>query len=262
MVRTLIAEDEPKILRDLRDLIPRTNPSFKVVDAVLNGQQALESIAQDLPELLITDIQMPVLTGLELIERVRRDKLPILCVILSSYPDFEYARRAISFGVFDYLLKPVDEVALAELLVKLERAVADPEFQLRRREYACLNADRSEVLAAQLVSNVERYILEHLEENINQQTLAEEFHYVAPYLSRLFKKHCGMSPTEYLTHLRIEKVQRILEGDPSIPLRNIAAVVGVSDPLYLSKLFRKRTGLSISEYRARVLARAEGGRGE
>ena len=100
MIRVFVAEDEPLILHDISDLIPKLNKTFSVTRSCTNGRQVLQALNEEIPDVLITDIQMPLITGLELIEHIVAEKLPIICVILTSYKEFDYAQKAVGLSVF------------------------------------------------------------------------------------------------------------------------------------------------------------------
>ena len=112
MIKVFIAEDEKLLLNGLITFLNSSDVPLKIIGSALNGQDAWEQIRKNPPDLLITDIRMPVMTGLELIERATRDYPEIMTIIISGYSDFEYARTSLRLNVSDYLLKPLmpDEV--------------------------------------------------------------------------------------------------------------------------------------------------------
>ena len=118
-----VVEDEPPILREILSIIESFHEDYCLLGSAVNGKDALQFLEKRGAEIdvLITDIQIPVLTGLELISHIRDSYPHILCIILTGYSDFNYARQALRYGVFDYLLKPVDE---EELHGKLREAYA------------------------------------------------------------------------------------------------------------------------------------------
>lgn len=124
MYRLLIADDEPLIARSIRQLILKTSAAFEVAEPVYDGQAALAAVAQNPPDVVFTDIRMPVMDGLTLAHRLHEDFPDVRTVILSGYDEFEYAKAAIREGVRAYLLKPLERDALAELLSQLEDELA------------------------------------------------------------------------------------------------------------------------------------------
>lgn len=129
--RVVVAEDESIILDDVIEKIGKADPFFQVVASAMNGEDALQQIEALKPDLLFTDIRMPVLDGLALIQHARRVHPDMEIVIVSGYSDFSYAQQAIKLGVTDYLLKPLRMEALTETIAglkrKLDRKAAETE---------------------------------------------------------------------------------------------------------------------------------------
>jgi two-component system, response regulator YesN len=142
MPRILIVEDEPAAGRYLRSMIELNHPEFSVAGIAANGREALAELGRLRPELVITDVKMPVMDGIELVAELRRNYPSLPAVIVSGYQEFEYARKALDTGVVDYLLKPVDPARLAEVLKRLgallsAREEAEEAEQLAR----CIKGD-------------------------------------------------------------------------------------------------------------------------
>ncbi|WP_028609285.1 response regulator transcription factor [Paenibacillus harenae] len=141
MYKVLLVDDEGFVRQGLKELINWTACGFEVMDEADNGEDALEIIRQRKPELVITDIRMPVLDGLELIRKVvQEEKLPTSFIVVSGYNEFTYAQQAVKFGVCDFILKPIDEIVLEEALISLnqklqrEAVMKGQSDQLRRSE--------------------------------------------------------------------------------------------------------------------------------
>jgi two-component system response regulator YesN len=131
MPRLLLVEDEPSAVRYLRSIIETRCAGFEVVDTAGNGAEALEKIRRLLPDIAITDIKMPVMDGIELASRIGREFPFMYTVIVSGYQEFEYARRALSSGVVDYLLKPVNAGQLKKLLESIGGKLAKDYYAKR-----------------------------------------------------------------------------------------------------------------------------------
>ncbi|WP_375104017.1 response regulator [Paenibacillus sp. RS8] len=118
MIKVMIVDDEPKLREGLRSLIPWEKLGYTVVATAANGLQALEKYHTFYPELIVADIRMPGMDGLEMISELRKEGSESHVLILSGHADFEYAKRAIGYRIDGYLLKPVDE---DEMIVCLEQ---------------------------------------------------------------------------------------------------------------------------------------------
>ncbi|OUS74869.1 hypothetical protein B1748_20010 [Paenibacillus sp. MY03] len=125
--RIVVAEDEPPILRDLIQKIEGMGAGFRVVGQAWDGEEALERVRTLRPDVLLTDIHMPMRSGLSLIEAVKAEFQGIVCVILSGYREFDFAQRALQLGVDDYLVKPVTPEAF-ERAIRAAKAKADERY--------------------------------------------------------------------------------------------------------------------------------------
>lgn len=122
MYRILIADDEPMIRIGLQKLVEQSGQPIAGIRTAENGVQALERIREERPDFLFTDIRMPRMDGLELCKQVAEMDADIQTVVISGYSDFEYAQKCVSYGVKEYLLKPINKKAINEVLEKLARA--------------------------------------------------------------------------------------------------------------------------------------------
>lgn len=137
MYKVMLVEDEPPILNMIKDIINSYDNDFHVCFTAYNGRDALKHMEKNIPEVLITDIRMPFVDGLELISKVNELYPDVICIILSGFSDFEYARSAIRLNVFDYLLKPIQLSALKNLFSKIKDILDQKKSEL---EYELLNA--------------------------------------------------------------------------------------------------------------------------
>ncbi len=120
MYSVLVADDEPAARKHIETIIARKCPGYYVSGSVSNGGEALKKVRQLQPDVLITDIRMPVLNGIELVKRIVEEKEDIIIVLVSGYSDFSYAQSAIRLGVSDYILKPVVPLELQRMLENME----------------------------------------------------------------------------------------------------------------------------------------------
>ena len=134
----LVAEDEPLALRTVCSIIEKRCPNFRVIATAENGRDALDKVRELKPDLVISDIKMPLLSGVEMAEIIHRESPDICVLIISGYAEFEYAQSAIRSGVTDYLLKPIDQDQLNEVLektcqvLKRQKEYASAEDEIRR----------------------------------------------------------------------------------------------------------------------------------
>lgn len=241
--RVIVAEDEPLLLKNTIDKIHKLDVGFEVVGSAQTGVQALELVERHHPHLLITDIRMPVMDGLELIEKARETQPGLDCVIVSGYSNFEYARRACRLQAFDYLLKPVDPEALKEVLLRLRAHYGEEE---RGMEEVFPTAGQS---AQEVAEMLRRYLDAHYSEDVKMSLIAGSMNYSAGHLTHIFQQAFGVTPSKYLINLRIRKAQQLLATDSSLTIRAIGEMVGYPEQGYFSRIFKKYAGMNPQQYR-------------
>ena len=255
MIRVLIAEDEAPIGRELKTLIHSLDSSFEVTRHALNGKEAIHFLKNEPIDVLFTDINMPVVDGFALLSHVKEYYPNIRCVILTGFSEFSYAKKAVSFGVVEYLLKPIDVNELASLLGKLRQQVNASNDYYHQQDSSTKEAIpmkkyvSSKVERKKLLLKIEKYLRDNYDQPISTKQLGETFGLVPSYLSKLYRNHYGLSPKDFVTQLRIQRAKTLIRESDEFFVRDVAALVGYDDPLHFSKLFRKATGYSPSEYR-------------
>lgn len=128
MINVLVVEDEPPILRGICTKIRKTHSDFNIIHTAYNGQEAINYLASHTVDVIFTDINMPMMTGLELLEYVNISYPHIITIILSGYQEFNYAKKAIKFNAYDYLLKPLESDALHTLLHQISIELSTKKY--------------------------------------------------------------------------------------------------------------------------------------
>lgn len=132
MLRILFVDDEPFILQGLSVLIDWEKEGFEIAGTAANGLEAIRFLKNNEVDLILADIRMPAMSGLELLEKLRTEGISdAYFIILSGYSDFEYARKALQYGCMDYILKPVRKT---ELIAALDKVKAESSLTLRKRK--------------------------------------------------------------------------------------------------------------------------------
>lgn len=247
MIGMVIADDELIIRQGLMS-INWDKYGVTVLGAAANGNEALSMIISGHPQILITDIRMPGMDGLKLIEASKEYVPEIQSILLTGYEDFSYAKTAISLGAVDYILKPSDPDEIIEA-VKKAKGKINEILQLKNLETNC----KTQKIKNRVIRDVLEYIEKHYSEDISLYTAAEYVHMNHIYISRLFKRELGETFLETLTKYRLKKACELL-ADCEYKIYEISSMVGIFDPGYFSQVFKKYYGLTPSEYRDRLLA--------
>ena len=127
MYRVIIADDERIIREGISQKINWKRLNLELVDLAENGKDAYEKIIEKKPDIVITDIKMPGMNGLELIDKVIKNYKNIRFIILSGYDEFEFAKKAMKHGIKHYLLKPTDEDEISKVLKAVKKDIKDEE---------------------------------------------------------------------------------------------------------------------------------------
>jgi two-component system response regulator YesN len=143
MWKVMIADDEPKIRRGLRTSIERIRPDMRVVAEAEDGETALALVRKEAPDIVMIDVRMPFLSGLELIEKINELRSDCIIIVVSGHDEFEYAQRALQLKVFEYLLKPVPQDVLAGVLSRAEQALTESRRQRHYVAWAHEQLERS-----------------------------------------------------------------------------------------------------------------------
>lgn len=132
MLKVLIADDEEAIRKGLKKIITSANIGLNVIGEASDGEIALEMAEKLKPDIMLIDINMPFLNGLDFLDKVNKLIPDAITIIISGYDEFEYARKALQLGVFDYILKPVNRKKLIDTLL---RAIDAYNKKMKEKEY-------------------------------------------------------------------------------------------------------------------------------
>jgi two-component system, response regulator YesN len=232
-LKILIVDDEPLILKGLVKIVEEVAPAGSDICSAFNSPEALENMKRFMPDVAITDINMPEMNGFELIQEARREGLCDRFIILTGYDDFEYVRQALRSGVVDYLLKPLDRDEIAVLLSRVLEELPAASYPEYTR-----HAER--ILAYLQVNYMNDLSLDHL---------AERMRLHPNYISSLFKKETGDTFVNYLNSLRIREAQKLLKSQSHLTVEAISRQVGFDTKHYFAKVFKKYAGMPPGAYR-------------
>ncbi|MDR1580573.1 MAG: response regulator [Synergistaceae bacterium] len=246
MYNVLIVDDEPIIRAGMCKFIDWEKAGFKIVGTAENGHSALRQYRRTPADLVVTDISMPRMDGLDLIRQIKNENGLTVFIIISGYDQFEYARQGIKLAVTDYLLKPIDEDELLKTLSAIKRRLDE------QRNVEKPRADFFQDLLSGNIHPALRQMLLFMEKNlcgqISLNALSQLFKISPCYISQLFKKELGVNFLDLVMRMRVEK-SKVLLSDMTLRISDIAYMTGFSDVHYFSRVFKRATNLTPSEYR-------------
>lgn len=267
LLKIVLVEDEFYIRETLKRVIDWKTEGCEIVDEAASGKQAIDKIRKQHPDLILLDINLPDINGFEVIERLKQEGEKSKIIIITGYDTFEFAKKAISYGVTDYILKPV---MAAELINVIRRVSARTrEEKKEKMAFQQLTDDICRLIplvdAKTLKNNQQlapeqeskhgliRKIKQFVEENIGNEELnvdyvSKKLFLNTSYLSHVFKKETEQGLREYIYALRMNHAYDIAVNSEK-SLEEIAEEVGYKDAAYFGKCFKKYYGVSISNIR-------------
>lgn len=255
-MQIMIIDDEELLVKGFYKMLPWEHLGMKIVADASNGQEALYKLLDlknhniNLPDIIITDIKMPVMDGIELTRQLQKEYPDIPILVLSNYEDYDNVRMAMKCGARDYLLKAgLSSGQLKEYLLKLK---AELETEKKPKSEISAAEEKKETGASTFqnknIQKVVEYIDQHYtEKEVTLSFLAAKFYIQKNYLCTIFKQEMNKNLTDYIVELRMKKAKALMRTT-SLSITEIAARVSYHDLSYFNRLFRKETGLSPREY--------------
>lgn len=250
MYNILIVDDEPLVRRGIKTFVDFDALKIQHIFEAENGEQGLEIFKREEIHIVLADINMPRMNGLDFAKAIKAISPRCKIALITGYDYFDYARNAVKIGVDDYILKPVSKKDITEIII-----------QLINKYNETLKYDRLEKVIHQMKGDqglsdeqgyeqqITWYIESHLGNHaLSLSELAQQIGLSQGYLSGLFKKLYGLSFQEYVVKSRIEKA-KVLILTTDMKNYEIAEAVGFEDPNYFATKFKKEVGVSPKQYK-------------
>lgn len=255
MYKVLIVEDEEMIRIGIRYSIDWIKADCIVIDDASNGEDGLNKIATLKPDIVITDINMPIMDGITMIEKGAK-KAIFSAIIVSGYDEFELAQKAINLGVCEYLIKPLEQ---EEVFKALDRAKTQVDLK-KKYELIKEEADTFDIevlpidlytgnhAASKHVNKMTAYIQGNYQQRISIQDLVEELGMSSTYLNQRFKAATTYTFNDFLNRYRIQMALNLMKSGEDAKIYNIASDVGFSDYKYFISVFKKYVDYTPSHF--------------
>lgn len=256
MYKILFVDDDTTIRSVIKSYRIWEHSEFYIERFAENEKEALDILQKERFALVITDIRMPVIDGLELVRKMR-ERGDRTCVILSSaYGDFKYAKEGIRLGVLDYIEKPYTQEKLEEALVYARRHLTQNQsVNIVENIYEVMftQIEKNRLYDMLLQENVDALsfcsnMAEHLEEDNLIDKVSREVELSRDYLGRIFKARTGFSLSEFSTALKIDQAKKLLT-ESNLKIYEISDRLGYATVDYFSRLFRNYAGQTPAAYR-------------
>lgn len=239
MLSLLIAEDEYIVRQGISSLVDFEHFQITQIKEAENGKEAWALCQNQDFDIILADINMPFLNGIELSQLVKEKSPKTHIIFITGYDRFDYALEALKLGADDYLLKPFSKNDIEDTLEKIIEKIKEEKTHTTLDELV----DNSEK------KDLEKKILKHLSEtDFSLKKLAQELNFNVSYLSQLIKKELGISFQDYLIQERMKKAQLLLLTT-ELKIYEIAEAVGFEDMNYFSQRFKQIVGMTPRAYK-------------
>lgn len=269
MIRLLIADDEKLEREALAELVQRRFEREVVLEVAENGRKAADTAVLWGADLILMDIEMPGMSGLDAARAVLAQWPSCRVIFVTAYSLFQYAHEAVHLGACDYLLKPVDpdeleasvrramrQIETERKLEELAAARPQPEQTETEEEAEDAPEESENSQTALVMAHVRRYLEDNYMFDLSLDSVGEILHISPAYLSAQFKKYQKMNFLDCLTELRINAAKELL-ADPFRSSAEVASMVGYEDASYFARAFKKRTGMTPTQYRRQAGRKAK-----
>ena len=249
MLKVVIVEDEDIIRKGLVCTVDWQSMGACVVGEASDGEQGLQVVREQQPDVVLTDIRMPRISGLAMAEALQQSGSRAAIVFLTSYADFAYAQEALRLGAADYLLKPVEEEELRAVLQKLARTEGEkgqPETSNLPELVDWLGLLQQDGLNP-YVRDVLGLIVAHYRERLSVEQTADALGISASYLSRKLKEKTGHTFNSLVTRYRLQQSLALLR-EGRLRVYEVAEQVGFSDYKNFAQVFRKYLAMTPSQF--------------
>lgn len=246
MLKVLVVDDESVVRSGIVLGVDWASMGCVVVGEASNGEEGIAAAERYKPNLIITDIRMPHMDGIEMMTELRHRGFRSHVILLTAYSDFPYVRSALRLGAADYLVKPFRD---QELVAAIDRIREQEQLQTSMSTQEMLRLSKGD--KSRYVLDAMNYIAEHYSDSdISITPIARSLSVSESHLSHVFKKETSYTIVNYLTQYRIHMAMKLLQ-DRRYKVYEVAEMVGYRDVAYFGSTFKKLTGMSPSEYQDR-----------
>lgn len=249
MYKLLVVEDEYEIRTGLCKYFPWNEIGFEVIGQAENGKQALDFIQKNSVDVLLCDIKMPVMTGIDLAEELFKQKSKIKVIFLSAYRDFEFAQKALSFGVKNYVVKSTKYNELISVFRKISEELDEENFfKIEEMKKAHKDDEGAHCYNDRVITMIKNYVKEHYKD-VELEDISAFVHLNPYYISKFFKQKTRQNFSDYLLSVKMEKALELLK-DIRYKIYEVSMMVGYSNVKNFTRTFKSYYGRSPSEFRS------------
>ena len=249
-MNVILVDDEEVAVNALKRRVDWKKYGVDEVYIAHSMQEAQSVFQEKVIDVMLSDIEMPQGSGLDLFEWVKSYYPTVECVYVTCHPEFDYMRKALQLGSADYVLKPIDYAELDGVLsqlverVRRQRRIESIPSEIMQKA----SGEEDERPKDDVITAVKRYVREHIQEDIYIADIARQVFLNEQYLMRTFKKTTVVSILEFITNERLWLAKELLTNT-SYPINRVADMVGYGNYSYFTKIFKRNTGMTPQVFR-------------
>ena len=237
----LIIDDETKLLKSMEKLF---KDEFHIHTAP-SGKEGLMILDRQHISMVLLDLNMPQMTGVEVLEEIRKKGYSVKVVIMTGGRNYEWTRRCADLSVHGFIEKPFDPDELIKRINNILSAKKDTKIQeILENEF-----DKKKRSLNPIFAKAISYIEDNFPKELSREEIAAKLDISPQYLSTLFKEECGLQLKEFINRCRIERSLEFIKDNPSLPVKDLAESVGMNDQNYFCRLFKKHTGKTPTDFK-------------
>ncbi|MDT8316943.1 MAG: response regulator [bacterium] len=241
----LIVDDEVNLLKSLARFL---KDEFHIHTAQ-SGKEGLMVLSRHPVSMILLDLSMPDMNGIEVLEEIRRKEYPLKVVIMTGRRDYDWSRRCADLAVNGFIEKPFHP----EDMLKRMRLILDAKRCKGVHDMLGEAFNKKQDSISPTLKRTLSYIEANFPKKISREEIAEYLGISPQYLSRLFRDECGIQLKDFINKCKIEKALEHIKTNPSISIGDIAESVSISDPNYFCRLFKRHTGTNPTEFKKNLL---------
>ena len=252
ILNVMIVDDEMIVRTDVRYIMDWFSHGYRIAAEAGNGLEACRICETQKIDIIIADIQMPVMNGLQMASRILEKNSRMKFIFLTAYSDFDFLRTSMRLGINSYILKhEMDEEVLCKELDRLRKELADgrmstaPEISGNTAPEEPVSSEMLRV--SEHFGMVREYVEQNYRKDISLESMASRFHVSESYLSHLFTQQMGMPFKSYLKQIRMEKAKEMLLGG-EVRIADLAKNSGYSSSQYFFQVFKRYYKMTPTEY--------------
>jgi YesN/AraC family two-component response regulator len=250
MYKILMVEDDKALRFVYSKMKVWSNSGFVIAKEASNGKEALDILKTEVFDLIVSDIRMPFTDGIEMLGEIKKRGIDTAVVFISSYDDFEYARQGLVLGAFDYILKPVKENTIHEVLERL-KTVLNKNSELPSHIANAVKAMNVDIDNNKLLRQVCEYMAKKDDLSVTMDDVAANLNINKDYMGKLFKAQSGITFNKFCSLLKVEYAKELLNTG-NYKAYQISEMLGYSSVDYFTRIFKDITGKTPSDYKKNV----------